>query len=1128
LKFLFTKKSITDLKLLELIADGVSEQSISWDTAQSIASRLVEFNRGTESLGIFGSDIYAIDLMNEIFEYLIQQTVNHSSPDFYQSTGEQLSQKIGDQQFDDLTHEVMNLVPESPFTDSHTPNPYFYLYSIISSINNQNPAYQPYSLLFSNMDVNDSLQFNTLIDLIDESFPKPLIGNESKLSMITFLSQPSIREPKSIQGQLQWILEHWGDHLGHLKLKLLRGLDFVAEEQKYRGAGPGLVPILDFSQFADTERYSTDADWMPNVIMLAKNVYVWLVQLSHKYQQEIRTLHDIPDEELDWLADSGFTALWLIGIWERSPASKRIKHLCGNPDAEASAYSLFDYRITGDLGGENAMHRLKERCANRGIRMACDMVPNHTGIDSQWIREHPDWYVQSDYPPFPAYSFHGENLSHDPGVEIYLEDHYYSRNDASVVFKYVDKPSGKVRYIYHGNDGTSMPWNDTAQLNYLLPEVREAATQTVLSIARQFPIIRFDAAMTLAKQHFQRLWYPEAGTGSDIPSRSVHGLTKEQFDQFFPEEFWRTVVDRVAAEVPDTLLLAEAFWMMEGYFVRTLGMHRVYNSAFMNMLKMEENAKYRQTIKNVLSFDPEILKRFVNFLNNPDEESAAIQFGKDDKYFGVTAMMITMPGTPMFGHGQVEGFEEKYGMEFSRPYQDELPDESLIHRHKREIFPLLKVRSLFSESKNFRFYDFILPDGGINQNVFAYSNGIGDKRVIVIFNNSFERTEGKIHHSVDISSKNADGDSEIRQYTIAEALGNHELESRFVIIKVHPQGLTYIRSTSDLVNKGLNLILSGYEFQVMFIDSTVADDVNHNLSALHRILDGKGIQDYALEYERIKYRNLHKKLENILVGLSNLQNDTDIVDSSDTMENVSNLLSGFWAELSIVCSLPISENSKEEFLRSFQILSKISGFTTNLEHTEKSGRIDGEMQTLGCFMIMAKTLDLLSKSEGHKYIFSLVFDLNQSLVIERNSSIQNLMESDSLSLIESFFTHLRTFYTNVADIPDFMQNHLRDDQSRSYLQVNEFEGQEWFNKELFDQYLQYTSHSLISWYLLQITDSENDKIQMIDQMKAFTNSVYSWVDIVQKQAEISGYQWSLFLNEMAKYHSKNDTKPSAE
>ena len=126
-----------------------------------------------------------------------------------------------------------------------------------------------------------------------------------------------------------------------------------------------------------------------------------------------------------------------------------------------------------------------------------------------------------------------------------------------------------------------------------------------------------------------------------------------------PAEFWREVVDRVAREVPDTLLLAEAFWMLEGYFVRTLGMHRVYNSAFMNMLKAEDNARYRLSMKNVLEYDPEILKRFVNFMNNPDEDTAVAQFGSDDKYFGVCTMLVTMPGLPMIGHGQIEGLSRR-------------------------------------------------------------------------------------------------------------------------------------------------------------------------------------------------------------------------------------------------------------------------------------------------------------------------------------------------------------------------------------------------------------------------------------------------------------------------------------
>jgi glycosidase len=318
--------------------------------------------------------------------------------------------------------------------------------------------------------------------------------------------------------------------------------------------------------------------------------------------------------------------------------------MCGNPDAVASAYSLYSYDIAGALGGEAAMHNLRERAGQRGLRMASDMVPNHMAIDSRWVVEHPNWFLSVPHSPFPTYTFNGPDVCDDSRAQIYLEDHYYSKNDAAVVFKRVDSASGETRYIYHGNDGTAMPWNDTAQLDYLQAEVREAVIQTILHVARQFPIIRFDAAMTLAKRHYQRLWFPAPGSGGDIPSRAERGLTADEFNAAFPEEFWREVVDRVAQEAPDTLLLAEAFWMMEGFFVRTLGMHRVYNSAFMNMLRDEENAKYRQVLKNTLEFEPEILKRFVNFMNNPDEETAVEQFGKGDKYFGICTLMATLPG----------------------------------------------------------------------------------------------------------------------------------------------------------------------------------------------------------------------------------------------------------------------------------------------------------------------------------------------------------------------------------------------------------------------------------------------------------------------------------------------------
>ena len=148
---------------------------------------------------------------------------------------------------------------------------------------------------------------------------------------------------------------------------VLLALDLFKEEEKFRGTGPGESLVIDYDGLG-AENYTSDRDWMPNVVMIAKNAYVWLDQLSRKYQKDINKLDQIPDEELDLLSGWGFSALWLIGLWERSKASKTIKQWCGNPEAVASAYSLYDYIIAGDLGGYEAYKNLQERAWRRGIR----------------------------------------------------------------------------------------------------------------------------------------------------------------------------------------------------------------------------------------------------------------------------------------------------------------------------------------------------------------------------------------------------------------------------------------------------------------------------------------------------------------------------------------------------------------------------------------------------------------------------------------------------------------------------------------------------------------------------------------------------------------------------------------
>ena len=440
---------------------------------------------------------------------------------------------------------------------------------------------------------------------------------------------------------------------------------------------------------------------MPRLVLIAKSTHVWLDQLSRRYRRDIRTLDAIPDEELDRLGALGDHRPVADRPVGAQPGVAADQGLARQPGCGRVGVLARRLRIADDLGGEDAWANLRHRAWARGVRLASDMVPNHMGIDSRWVIEHPEWFLSLPEPPYPAYTFGGENLAEDERVEIRLEDHYWDNSDAAVVFERRDRWSGERRYIYHGNDGTSFPWNDTAQLDFSQAAVREQVIRTIVEVARRFPVIRFDAAMVLAKKHVRRLWFPGPGEGGGaIPSRAEHGtMSQAEFDAAMPDEFWREVVDRVAAEVPDTLLLAEAFWLLEGYFVRTLGMHRVYNSAFMHMLRDEDNAGYRHVLKETLEFDPEILKRYVNFMNNPDEKTAADQFGKGDKYFGVATLLATLPGLPMFGHGQFEGFTEKYGMEFRRATLDEEPDAGLLGHHEHEIFPLLHRRGHFAGAK---------------------------------------------------------------------------------------------------------------------------------------------------------------------------------------------------------------------------------------------------------------------------------------------------------------------------------------------------------------------------------------------------------------------------------------------
>ena len=332
---------------------------------------------------------------------------------------------------------------------------------------NANPGFHKFIELFDATSLTKQTPYPKVTGGLREFFAtKPPIGDEGA-NLIDVLRAPALASPDSLSGQLAFIRDKWSRILGDAALRrLVLAIDVLQEEdvaiwmrfhpsdemaerrrrgrQGHAGDFGGRVDLPDFAVMQhEYERFSPDQDWMPSTVLIAKSTYVWLAQLSKRHGRSITRLDQIPDEELATLAARGMNSLWLIGLWERSRASRTIKHLCGKEDAVASAYSLYDYRIADDLGGYDAYIRLRDQAGRFGIRLASDMVPNHMGIDSPWVIEHPEWFLSRYDSPYPAYSFNGPDLSSDGRVEIKIEDHYYEQSDAAVVFRRLDKWTGR-------------------------------------------------------------------------------------------------------------------------------------------------------------------------------------------------------------------------------------------------------------------------------------------------------------------------------------------------------------------------------------------------------------------------------------------------------------------------------------------------------------------------------------------------------------------------------------------------------------------------------------------------------------------------------------------------------------
>jgi hypothetical protein len=355
--------------------------------------------------------------------------------------------------------------------------------------------------------------------------------------------------------------------------------------------------------------------WPKNPTLYEINTWVWLHELSQTHGT-LLTLATVPDREWDAIALPGIDAIWLMGVWERSPEGIRItlqdERLVADfqralPDFSpedniGSPYSVRRYVVDEHLGGPAGLAVARKKLSQRGIHLVLDFVPNHVAPDHPWVSENPDYFIRGNE----------DELKRNPGSFVGI---------AGRIFSY-------------GRDPYFPSWPDVLQLNAFHPGLRRAALETVSRIAGQCDGLRCDMAMLVMNTIFERTWGSRAGR------RPV-------------EEYWPDLIRAVRHEYPDVLFLAEAYWELE-WDLQQQGFDYCYDKRLYDRLVHDPAENVRQ----LLCADRAFQNKLVRFIENHDEPRAASTFSHPKEH-AVALTMATLPGASLFHEGQFEGRKVK-------------------------------------------------------------------------------------------------------------------------------------------------------------------------------------------------------------------------------------------------------------------------------------------------------------------------------------------------------------------------------------------------------------------------------------------------------------------------------------
>ncbi len=437
-------------------------------------------------------------------------------------------------------------------------------------------------------------------------------------------------------------------------------------------------------------------EWPKNPIIFQINTWSWLYGLSETYNYPI-TLKNVPEEVLD-KEISLFDAVWLMGIWERSPKGREIAiqhpdlqqeyhsalRYFSTDDVVGSPYSVHYYHVDSHLGGQEGLAFFRKQLADRGILLLLDYVPNHVAVDHIWTLEKSDMFIQGTF----------EEQISNPYDFFSVGDKVYA----------------------HGRDPYFPPWSDTVQINAFSLDARQKAINTLLNIARQCDGVRCDMAMLLINKVFKRTWGERVGTPPE-------------------KEFWQEIIPAVKEKFPNFKFIAEVYWDLEWDLLQQ-GFDFCYDKRLYERL-LHDNA---ESIREHLQADWDYQSRLVRFIENHDEKRAIKVFG-EERSRAAAIISLTLPGARLIHEGQMRGHSIKLPIQLRRrPMEVDITELMDFYQNLLKIIPgkekgkgqweLCKIEPVANDNSY--------------KNLIAYTWSFVNKNILIVVNFSTYLTRGHV------------------------------------------------------------------------------------------------------------------------------------------------------------------------------------------------------------------------------------------------------------------------------------------------------------------------------------------------------------------------------------------------